>query len=96
MSLEKDKFLLFVYGTLKTGEPNHFYMTDTVDNGKATLLGIGETTNRYPLVVATHNHLPFLLLEEGKGQVSRNSIYYIQKKNKTSVNKSVRKLFANS
>lgn len=50
--------LVGVYGTLKTGQHNNGYM-----NG-ALSLGIGHTSNQYPLIIAG---LPYLINEEGVG-----------------------------
>ena len=60
---------IFVFGTLKTGEPNKWHLNE-VQNGKATLLATAETVNKYPLVVATKFNIPFLLAAEGTGHVS--------------------------
>lgn len=61
--------LVFSYGTLKSGEPN-FAVMNNPKTGKSTFVGVGETVNRYPLVVASQYAVPFLLLVEGKGEVS--------------------------
>ncbi|GFO20397.1 gamma-glutamylaminecyclotransferase [Plakobranchus ocellatus] len=45
--------------------------------GAATMLGTGELVNKYPLVVGTEYHLPFLLLAEGKGENVEGEIYEI-------------------
>ncbi|KAK3784533.1 hypothetical protein RRG08_020638 [Elysia crispata] len=77
MSHDKDQHYVFVYGTLKTGQPNHYYLTEDFSTGKATLLGTGETMHAFPLVVATVNNLPFLLPVEGKGENVQGEIYEI-------------------
>jgi len=48
MEEEKLEYLVFVYGTLKSGEPNHHWMLDTVNHkgdsiGKAETIGAGQT-----------------------------------------------------
>ena len=58
--------LVFVYGTLKTGEPNHHVLQDPT-KGKKDLLGVGETVSKYPLVVASRYNIPYLLDAPGKG-----------------------------
>ena len=58
--------LVFVYGTLKTGEPNHHVLQDPT-KGKKELLGVGETVSKYPLVVASRYNIPYLLDAPGKG-----------------------------
>ena len=64
-------YRIFVYGTLKTGEPNKWHL-DEVKHGKARFLGTAQTVNKYPLVVATKFNIPFLLAAEGTGHVSGN------------------------
>ncbi|GFR95848.1 gamma-glutamylaminecyclotransferase [Elysia marginata] len=72
------RYLIFVYGTLKTGQPNHYLFTDsTFSKGTATLLGTGETSEKYPLVVSSDNHLPFLLRADGRGENVEGEIYEI-------------------
>ena len=66
---------IFVYGTLKTGEPNKWHLNEE-QNGKAKLLAAAETVSKYPLVVATKFNIPFLLAAEGTGHVSRQSVIY--------------------
>ncbi|KAH7952459.1 hypothetical protein HPB52_023480 [Rhipicephalus sanguineus] len=60
---------VFVYGTLKTGEPNNHVMKDS-ENGKATLIGTAVTVKKWPLVIASSYNIPYLLHCEGKGHVS--------------------------
>lgn len=69
---------VFVYGTLKRGEPNHGIIKD-VANGYAKFLGVGKTTTSYPLVIATKYNIPFLLKKPNVGNVSRStkSVYLI-------------------
>ena len=60
--------LVFVYGTLKVGFPNHFLLQDQ-NNGNATFLSTGTTTERFPLIVATQFAIPMLLNKPGTGEV---------------------------
>lgn len=60
---------IFVYGTLKRGEPNHNILKNTT-NGYAKFKGLGRTTVPYPLVIATKYNIPFLLKKPGTGNVS--------------------------
>ena len=60
---------VFVYGTLKQGQPNHHVITQCKE-GKYTLLGQGRTVSKWPLVIASHFNIPFLLGIEGEGHVS--------------------------
>ena len=50
--MSKNRFLVFVYGTLKKGEPNHHWLSDT-QNGFQQFLGQAETVNMFPLVIAS-------------------------------------------
>ncbi|XP_032691447.1 putative gamma-glutamylcyclotransferase CG2811 isoform X2 [Odontomachus brunneus] len=65
---------VFVYGTLKRGEPNHGVIKD-VANGYAKFLGIGKTTISYPLVIATRYNIPFLLKKPNVGNHVQGEIY---------------------
>ena len=51
---------VFVYGTLKTGEPNHYWFEDQ-SHGFAEIVGTAETGEKFPLVIATKYNLPMLL-----------------------------------
>lgn len=64
---------VFVYGTLKRGEPNHGLIKDAT-NGYAKFLGLGRTTVSYPLVIATKYNIPFLLKKPDVGNVSWEKI----------------------
>jgi gamma-glutamylcyclotransferase (GGCT)/AIG2-like uncharacterized protein YtfP len=59
---------VFLYGTLKRGQPNHHFL----DSHECQLIGTGRTSTTFPLVIATHWNLPFLLYSPGRGQVSRH------------------------
>ena len=61
---------IFVYGTLKTGQPNHYFISQAAEDGhEATLIGHAKTVQRYPLVVAGCVNCPYLLDAPGKGKV---------------------------
>ena len=60
---------MFVYGTLKRGEPNHHWITNE-ENGTAVFVGTGKTKEIYPLVIASSYNIPFLLDKPGTGHVS--------------------------
>ena len=59
---------VFVYGTLKRGQPNHYFLTDS-SKGVAKWLGAARLEKKYPLVVASQFNVPFLLDKEGEGKV---------------------------
>ena len=54
---------IFVYGTLKTGEPNHYWFEEaSVSHGASVeLVGAGVTQERLPLIIATEFNIPMLL-----------------------------------
>ena len=62
-----EMFKIFVYGTLKRGEPNHHFMCG--GTGTARLLAEAKLTGRFPMVMNKNNGLPFMLPEEGRGEV---------------------------
>ncbi|XP_069491728.1 gamma-glutamylaminecyclotransferase isoform X2 [Ambystoma mexicanum] len=67
---------IFVYGTLKTGQPNHHIMTKGV-HGKARFLGKGHTEEKYPMVIAGEYNIPYLLNIEGTGHHVVGEIYSV-------------------
>ena len=52
MSMATEKFLVFVYGTLKRGQPNHHWLS-SAENGFQRFLGEGATVKQFPLVIAS-------------------------------------------
>lgn len=70
---------VFVYGTLKKGQPNFFRMMDPV-NGQAVFLARARTVEPYPLVIATKYNIPFLLNVPGTGQRVYGEIYRVDQK----------------
>ncbi|OQR73300.1 gamma-glutamylaminecyclotransferase B isoform 1 [Tropilaelaps mercedesae] len=65
---------VFVYGTLKTGEPNHHVITNR-ENGVAQLLGAGRTVRVFPLLIASTFNIPYLLYKPGTGHRVRGEVY---------------------
>lgn len=70
---------VFVYGTLKTDQPNYFRMMDH-NNGQAEFVAHARTVDRYPLVIATKHNIPFLLNVPGTGQRVHGEIYSVDQK----------------
>ena len=66
------KNYVFVYGSLKTGQPQDYQMTEP-GHGTGTLVGKAVTVSRWPLVIASRFNIPFLLRHEGYGQVIQPS-----------------------
>ncbi|XP_060557863.1 putative gamma-glutamylcyclotransferase CG2811 [Ruditapes philippinarum] len=69
-------FLIFVYGTLKTGEPNYNLMKDET-SGVCRRLGTVYTKEKYPLVVASRYNVPFLLYTPGTGHNVQGELYEV-------------------
>jgi len=68
--------LVFVYGTLKAGEPNYEVMSDEA-TGRAEFVGAGTTVHKYPLVIGSRYNIPFLLLEQGSGHNVHGEVYCV-------------------
>lgn len=68
MATTENVHFVFVYGSLKRGQPQENVMTDE-SNGKATFVGRGKTVSKYPLVIGSKFNIPYLLLKEGVGNV---------------------------
>ncbi|XP_042573483.1 gamma-glutamylaminecyclotransferase C-like [Cyprinus carpio] len=73
------KHHVFVYGTLKKGQPNHSIINNRTI-GQAEFLAHARTVERYPLVIATKNNYPFLLNVPGTGQRVHGEIYSVDQK----------------
>nr|XP_049699874.1 putative gamma-glutamylcyclotransferase CG2811 isoform X1 [Helicoverpa armigera] len=67
---------VFVYGTLKRDEPNHYWLTDE-NNGVGNFLTDGHTKTQYPLIIATKYNIPFLLFSPGDGHLVKGEIYEV-------------------
>ncbi|XP_058248596.1 gamma-glutamylaminecyclotransferase C-like [Hemibagrus wyckioides] len=67
---------VFVYGTLKKGQPNYYRMMDTA-KGEAKFLARARTVDKYPLVIAGKYNIPFLLNVPGEGQRVQGEIYCV-------------------
>ena len=59
---------VFVYGTLKRGQPNHYLVSDA-KNGIANFIGPARTVKRWPLVIFTPYCTPFMLDKPDMGKV---------------------------
>uniref|UniRef100_A0A8C9USD7 Gamma-glutamylaminecyclotransferase n=1 Tax=Spermophilus dauricus TaxID=99837 RepID=A0A8C9USD7_SPEDA len=68
--------LVFVYGTLKQGQPNHKVLLDCA-NGFAAFQGRGRTAKPYPLVIAGEHNIPWLLHLPGRGHCVLGEIYRV-------------------
>lgn len=76
--MEKLKIKVFVYGTLKTGEPNHHVMSET--DGEYSFISKATTQDKFPLVVGTKYNIPFLLDQAGQGNNIEGELYEVCEK----------------
>ncbi|CAM5077324.1 unnamed protein product [Eretmochelys imbricata] len=67
---------VFVYGTLKKGQPNYQHMLNGT-HGIAKFQGRGRTVEKYPLVIAGKYNIPFLLNIPGTGHHVTGEIYSV-------------------
>lgn len=67
------KHKVFLYGTLKKGQPNEYFMGTL----KCSFLGNATTKDKYPLIIGGKWNLPMLLNVKTKGKVCRpTSVVY--------------------
>lgn len=67
---------VFVYGTLKNGQPNHYWLTEK-KHGAAHFIETGTTQTKFPLIVASQYNVPFLLSAPGTGHYIKGEIYSV-------------------
>lgn len=67
---------VFVYGTLKKGEPNHHFFA-CEQNRFAKFVCNGTTVTKYPLIIATKYNIPMLLNVPGTGHNISGEIYLV-------------------
>ncbi|XP_034614100.1 gamma-glutamylaminecyclotransferase [Trachemys scripta elegans] len=67
---------VFVYGTLKKGQPNYQHMINGT-HGRTKFQGRGRTVEKYPLVIAGKYNIPFLLNIPGTGHHVTGEIYSV-------------------
>ncbi len=63
--------LVFVFGTLKQGFPNHHTIA------QQTLLGEYETEQPYPLYLVGERHSPWMLDQPGEGMKVRGQVFKV-------------------
>ena len=68
----ESRFLAFVYGTLKRGEPNHDWLS-SAENGFQQFKGQAMTVNMFPLVIASR--FGAKVIEEKKSNFSSSTTY---------------------
>ncbi|XP_013775292.1 gamma-glutamylaminecyclotransferase-like isoform X2 [Limulus polyphemus] len=72
----ENRHLVFVYGTLKNGEPNFQWLCNP-HHGSAKFLGKVKTKKRWPLVIASRYNVPYLLYCEEKGKNVIGEVYEV-------------------
>lgn len=70
---------IFVYGTLKRGQPNHHRMLDSA-NGEARFLSSARTVHKFPLVIGGPHNVPFLLDVPGQGHRIQGEVYSVDER----------------
>uniref|UniRef100_A0ABI0NRK9 Gamma-glutamylaminecyclotransferase n=1 Tax=Bos taurus TaxID=9913 RepID=A0ABI0NRK9_BOVIN len=70
---------VFVYGTLKTGQPNHRVLLDGA-HGRAAFRGRAHTLEPYPLVIAGEHNIPRLLNLPGRGHRVFGEVYEVDER----------------
>lgn len=81
----RNKFLVFVYGTLKRKEPNHHVIDPEKHvcpetTGVSRFIGPGRTEQLFPLVIGTRFNIPFLLDRQGLGHCILGEVYEVDDK----------------
>ncbi|KAK2640483.1 hypothetical protein Ddye_028278 [Dipteronia dyeriana] len=73
---ESKRTLIFTYGTLKHGLPNHNLMQDLISQNDAVYLGPFITQQPYPLVCGLHG-IPYLINLAGSGNRIKGELYSV-------------------
>lgn len=68
--------LIFAYGTLKRGLPNHYLMEELMSKDDAVLVGTYLTHESYPLVCGPHG-IPYLINLPGSGHRVKGEVYAV-------------------
>lgn len=71
-------FLVFVYGTMKINQSNHFFLLNP--NGTSHFIGNDSTKDKYPLLIGTRYNVPFLVDLPHIGYNLQGEIYEVDEK----------------
>ncbi|RWS19729.1 gamma-glutamylaminecyclotransferase-like isoform X1, partial [Leptotrombidium deliense] len=77
--MPSNETVLFVYGTLKRGQPNHRYLVDR-NTGYCRFVSEAKTEEKWPLVIASKYNIPYLLNTKGVGKRVHGEVYYVDEK----------------
>ncbi|KAJ8925938.1 hypothetical protein NQ315_009790 [Exocentrus adspersus] len=69
-------YKVFVYGTLKRGEPNHNWFCSDRE-GYYKFLYEAKTVEKFPLIIGTKYNIPLLLYNPGTGNHVRGEVYEV-------------------
>lgn len=72
----KNQTLIFVYGTLKKGFPNHHLIEEFSPSNDAVFMGKYQTVKPFPLVCGPLG-IPFLINRPGSGQRVKGELYSV-------------------
>lgn len=70
---------VFLYGTLKRGQPNYHWLTNP-SHGYAKYICDAVTIEKFPLIIASRFNIPFLLNVPGKGHRIKGKVFEIDEK----------------
>lgn len=70
---------VFLYGTLKRGQPNYHWLTNP-EHGYARYVCDAVTVEKFPLIIASRFNIPFLLNLPGKGHQIKGEVFEIDDK----------------
>ncbi|XP_043716668.1 putative gamma-glutamylcyclotransferase At3g02910 [Telopea speciosissima] len=76
---QQNRKLIFTYGTLKRGFPNHGLIEALMPTGDAIFLGVYRTVERFPLVCGPYR-VPFLINLSGHGDQIWGELYEVTAK----------------
>ncbi|XP_054775949.1 putative gamma-glutamylcyclotransferase At3g02910 [Prosopis cineraria] len=74
--------LIYTYGTLKKGFPNHPLLEDLIGTKDAVFMGSCETRERYPLVCGLYG-VPYLIHLPGSGHHIKGELYGVTRRGLT-------------
>ncbi|XP_049351192.1 putative gamma-glutamylcyclotransferase At3g02910 [Solanum verrucosum] len=73
---KSDSRLIFTYGTLKRGFPNHSLMENLIDGGNVVFVGEYTTVETFPLACGPYG-IPYLINIRGSGHRVRGELYKV-------------------
>ncbi|CAN1144016.1 Putative gamma-glutamylcyclotransferase At3g02910 [Linum perenne] len=71
-----DDSVIFTYGTLKRGFPNHHLLQDLISTNDAEFISACATVQPYPLLIGP-NGIPYLINVPGQGKRVKGELYRV-------------------